>query len=122
MAEDVSGVGWVYLRHKETGGHSSFPDAPGVLEFWGARGWEKVDEPEDTPFVPARVDTPGDDGWVELTHSVTKARHLFPSNPEALAGAVEVGWELPKPPKTAPEPAPSKPTKKAAPSATEKEE
>lgn len=123
----MSAPGWVYLKHKETGGENSFPDGPGVLEYWAARGWEKADEPEDTPFVPAKGDIPpGDAEWVQLTHSVTKARHDFPNNPAALAGAIEAGWQLPKAAvkeETAAEP-PKKPatTKKAEPSATETKE
>lgn len=104
---------WIYFEHKETGGHMSAPAEPGVVEFWEARGWVKADEPEQAPFIPAKEDLPpGDDGWVELVHSVTKATHIFPSNPEAIAGAIETGWQVPKPPEPEPEPeAPSKPAK-----------
>jgi hypothetical protein len=123
MVHPVSGDGWVYLRHNETGGHTSVPDAPGVLENWQARGWVKADEPEAGPFVPPKGDLPAAAEWVELVHPGLKARHEFPNNPEAIAGAVEAGWELPTPPKPEPEPEPpKKPSKKAAPSATEKEE
>jgi hypothetical protein len=60
---------------------------------------------------------------VELVHPEAKARHDFPNNPEAIAGAIEAGWQLPKPPKEEPVPEPSKkPAKKAEPSATETKE
>jgi hypothetical protein len=95
-------VDWLYLEHKETGGITRVADEPGVLEWHEARGWAKADEPEPVPFVPPKGDAPpGDDEWVELVHSVTGHHHDFPNNPEALQGAYEAGWELPKPPKPA---------------------
>lgn len=116
MVEELSGVDWVYFEHKDTGGHMSAPDEPGVVEFYTARGWKQVDEPVAAPFVPAKGDAPPDDsGWVQLVHSETGAEHTFPSNPEALEGAIEAGWQFPKPPPgPEPEPAPSKPKQKAS--------
>ena len=92
-------MGWIYLEHKGTGGATRVSDEPGVLEWHEAHGWKQVDEPEPVPFVPPKGDAPpGDSEWVELEHPATGGRHEFPNNPEALEGAYEAGWQLPKPP------------------------
>jgi hypothetical protein len=122
MVHPVSADGWVYLVHKDTGGHTSVPDGPGVLENWQARGWVKADEPKAEPFIPPKGDLPAGAEWVELVHPGLKARHEFPNHPEAIAGAVEAGWELPAPPEPEPEPEPAKKPKKAALSADETKE
>jgi len=84
------------MRHAETGGESRFQDEPGVREFYEARGWTVVDEPEPVPFVPTPGNSPaGDDGFVEMYHPAVGATHRFPNNQEAIAGAEESGWTLP---------------------------
>jgi hypothetical protein len=90
----------VYMEHPDTGGSASFPDEPGVVDWYEGRGWVKAEEPEPAPFVPPKGDAPpADDEWVELTHSDTGAVHPFPNNPDALEGAYDAGWKLPEPPK-----------------------
>jgi hypothetical protein len=109
VAEDVTPVGWIYVKHAETGGATYIPDEDGVLEWYEGRGWKQTDEPESTPFVPPKGDAPPvDDEWVDLTHSDTGATHPFPNNPDALEGAYDAGWKLPEPPK------PAKAAKKSA--------
>jgi hypothetical protein len=90
-------MGWIYVKHEETGGATYIPDEDGVLEWYEGRGWKQVDEPEVVPFIPPKGDAPpGDDEWVKLTHPATGGEHDFPNNPEALEGAYEMGWQLPK--------------------------
>lgn len=121
-------AGWIYLKHKETGGENRFPDSPGVADFYTARGWEVVDPPKGGPFVAEPSDLPpSGDEWVKLYHPEANATHDFPNNPGAIVGALETGWELPKPPEPEPEPEPAeestkKPAKKAAPAAVESKE
>lgn len=89
---------WIYLQHKETGGHMSVADEPGVVEFYAARGWKVAAEPAPEPFVPPKtVERQADADWVTLYHSGTGASHDFPNNPDALQGAYEVGWHATPP-------------------------
>lgn len=86
--------GWVYLEHVETGGTQRVPDDPAVLAAQEARGWRVADGPAGE--APARpVPAAGEGEWVELVHPLTGARHQFPNNPVALAGAGEAGWVAP---------------------------
>lgn len=142
MADPVSGKtkvppavdGWVYLRHPDITqpgpdgevpalAPHRVPDDPEVVAYWEARGWERTEAPEDAPAVPDNTQTPpGDeDGWVELEHPETKARHRFPADPSAVALAQESGWRVPK---DEPEAEPAKKTAKkaAAPAADSTEE
>jgi hypothetical protein len=78
--------------------HDPNPDDPAVLAAHEGRGWRVVEVPEPGPFVPDKVNVnPGDveAAWVELVHPVTGARHQFPNNPDAVAGANEAGWVAP---------------------------
>lgn len=114
--------GWWHLTHPDIDAPAHrVPDEPGVLDYWAARGWEPVEAPEDIPAVPDNTQAPpGDeDGWVELEHPDTKARHRFPADESALALAQESGWQVPSDAEDDPEgdPGPkakSKSTKKAA--------
>ena len=98
------------------------PDDPDVRATYEGRGWRVVDPPEATPFTPAKVNIePGSvpPEWVELVHPDTDARHDFPNNPDALAGATERGWVEPNKDGTVPKPATVKRRAKAAEQATE---
>lgn len=92
---------FILFSHKETGGEFQAPDEPGVREYYEARGWEEIDPPAPVPFVPEKVNVDPNEvpaEWVTLEHSETHARHDFPNNPEAIAGAEESGWErIPEP-------------------------
>lgn len=106
-----------YMTHPDAGA-ATFPDQPGVREFYEARGWQVADEPAEQPFVPPKVveQRADEEGWVELYHPDTRAAHLFPSHPDAVAGAYEAGWQA-TPPKAAepePEPESEKPAAKKA--------
>jgi hypothetical protein len=119
VAEDVTPVGWIYVKHAETGGATYIPDEDGVLEWYEGRGWKQTDEPESTPFVPPKGDVPpADDEWVELVHPDVGAIHQFPNNPEALEGAYEAGWQVYKPPTLEDLEKPEKPAKAAKKSAS----
>lgn len=103
----------IYMENKDIeSGPTEFPDSPDVVTWYEARGWFVVDAPEPKPFIP----TPGTavEGveWVSLKHSETGATHDFPNNPDALAGAADVGWGPVDNPK---DKAPAKPKKKAEP-------
>lgn len=124
-------MGWNYFVHKDTGGTTEVPDDPDVTAWHEARGWKLTEKPEAEPFVPS----PGTDGpiqeteWVTLFHPIVKASHEFPNNPEAIAGALEAGWQYPespeeiassegspageKPADDAPEPEPASKTRKS---------
>jgi hypothetical protein len=119
MVQPVSAAEFVYMTHPGIDDATQeVPDEPGVVERQKGLGWVVADRPAPKPFTPVPGDAPADDGWVDLTHKVTGARHTFPSNAEALEGAIEAGWQIPKPPKpapkSAPESAPSKSTTKAS--------
>lgn len=91
-------TGWLYLEHDETGGSQRIPDDPAVLASQEARGWRLADEPAQPVGLPPKVKI--DPGaapveWVELVHPVIGARHDFPNNPAAVAGAAEAGWVIP---------------------------
>ena len=112
----------IYMENEAIGsGAIEFSDEPGVVEWYRARGWKLVDRPEPAPFIPKPGMEPTDDGWVTLKHAETGATHDFPNNPDALAGAVDVGWEpiTPEPSddqeNETPEDPPAKPKKKAEP-------
>jgi hypothetical protein len=114
--------GWVYLEHSETGGKTSVPDDPEVLRAQEARGWVRVDPPEPVPFVPAKVNEDPDAvaaQWVTLVHPDLDARHDFPNNPDALAGAAEAGWVEPNRDGSVPKPATAKRRAAAAVAAVE---
>jgi hypothetical protein len=91
---------WLYFVHKDTGGTTEVPDEPGVKEWHEARGWKLTEKPDEVPFIP----TPGTDGpkrdteWVTLFHPIVNASHEFPNNREAIAGALEAGWQYPESP------------------------
>jgi hypothetical protein len=89
-------TGWIDLENEQTGGTTRIPDDPAVLAAHEGRGWRRVEVPEPGPFVPAKVNVDPADveaGWVELVHpDLPDARHSFPNNPDALAGAAEAGW------------------------------
>lgn len=91
---------WLYFKHKDTGGITEVPDEPGVKEWHEARGWILSEKPDEKPFVPK----PGTDDpeknteWVTLYHPAVNARHEFPNNREAIAGAMEAGWIYPESP------------------------
>lgn len=44
---------WVYLVHPATGGAQYFPDQPGVLAQYEAKGWELGEEPQHDDAVDA---------------------------------------------------------------------
>lgn len=91
---------WLYFENKVTGGTFEAPDEDGVHERYEALGWVLTDKPEDKPVVPSSLNQPGpEQEWVTMHHPKAKADHDFPNNTEAIAGAIESGWELPKPPK-----------------------
>lgn len=105
--------GWLYLVNDDLGGATqrvpeTLTDAD--LDFHEARGWRPIDPPgEDAaPFVPQRVDVEPGQEFVELVHPETQHRHPFPNNPEALAGAAEVGWVVPNRDGSVPKPAAAK--------------
>jgi hypothetical protein len=90
--------GWLDLENEQTGGTTRIPNDPAVLAAHEGRGWRVVEVPDPGPFVPDKVNVnPGDvaAAWVELVHPVTGARHQFPNNPDAVAGANEAGWVAP---------------------------
>lgn len=92
---------FVFMEHPESGGTARFPDDDTVITSQEARGWRRADEPPEGPFIPAKADVPpGDDGaWVDLIHpDLPLGRQRLPNNPEALAGAFDVGWRYPDPP------------------------
>lgn len=39
-------MGWVYLRHEETGGECLASDEPGVIPAYEARGWKRYATPD----------------------------------------------------------------------------
>lgn len=88
---------WLYLKHDETGGVTEIPDTRDVREWHEARGWKVIERPEELPFVPEKRDMPPgvDNDWVTLFHPDVSTTHNFPNNPEAIAGAMESGWEFP---------------------------
>lgn len=91
---DSLGQEWIDLTHPELdGARTRIPNHPEPLEAYQARGWE-VAEPLTEPEVstPAPADADPVDEWIELVHPELEARHLFPNNPVAIAGAAEVGW------------------------------
>jgi len=93
-------IDWLYFEHPATGGTFEAADEDGVRERYEALGWKLTDKPEDKPVVPSRLNQPGmEQEWVTMWHPKAKAHHDFPNNTEAIAGALESGWELPKPPK-----------------------
>jgi hypothetical protein len=90
--------GWLYVENDETGGTAWIPDDDGVRAWNEARGWRVVAPPEDVPFVPPKVNIDPDEvepEFVELVHPETQARHQWPNNPAALAGAADAGWVTP---------------------------
>ncbi len=109
---------FVFMRHAETDGEARIPDEPGVVASYEARGWERSEEPEQAPFVPPKPLPPGDE-WVELVHPLIDARHAFPNDPAAIAGAMEAGWEYPK---AEPDPPAKKATGKKAAKPADKDE
>lgn len=114
--------GWLYLEHEETGGASRIPDDDAVRVWHEARGWRVVDPPAEAPFVPARPD--GDavaaEPWVTLVHpDLPDARHDWPNNPDALAGAAEAGWVMPNKDGSVPKPATARRRAQAAVAAIE---
>lgn len=114
-------MNWVYMENKATAGSIYVPDEPGVVEWHDAHGWDVAEPPAETPFVPP-VNGPvsADAEWVTLTHpKLDGAAHDFPNNPDAIGGALDSGWEFPKPPAAKPE---SKPKPKASASATTEKE
>lgn len=114
---------WLYLEHEETGGTSRIPDDDAVRVWHEARGWRVVAAPEPVPFVPAKVDDDGDpeaSAWVTLVHpDLPAARHDFPNNPAALAGAADAGWVAPNKDGSVPAPATAKRRAAAAVAAVE---
>lgn len=93
-------MGWVALRHAETGGTTRAPDSPDVIAAHEAKGWRVVsDEPEGGVFVPASTDAPEGEPWVDMVHpDLPLAVQRVPNDPAAIAGQREAGWDLPKPP------------------------
>lgn len=87
---------FIYMVNKETKAEHRFPDQEGVVAYFEARGWKVTDPPEDKPFVSQTLDIEPEDKWVTLVHKKTHATHEFPNHPEAIEGAYESGWELPK--------------------------
>lgn len=87
---------FIYMVQGETKSGHYFPDQPNVITAQEARGWKKVDPPEEKPFVPERGDIPVEQTWVTLYHPKAKAHHDFPNNVDALKGAHEAGWEFPE--------------------------
>jgi hypothetical protein len=101
---------WIYFTNPATGGVFEAPATEGVRERYEALGWVETERPAETPFVPSpiNVDASADTGWVTLWHPGVKASHAFPSNADAIAGAMESGWVYPPVPvKPAPKPAES---------------
>lgn len=109
---------FVHLKLKATGGITSVPDEPGVVERYEALGWSVYTPEESAPFHPthAPAGEPVPE-FVELANAETGARHQFPNNAEAIQGAAESGWvpverlESEHTPKT-PEPVPVSKTMK----------
>jgi hypothetical protein len=90
---------WLYFTHPATGGAFEAQDEDGVRERYEALGWRLTDKPEDVPFVPVKLDKPASEQeWVTLYHPEIRATHVYPNNPEALAGAAEAGWVIPPEP------------------------
>jgi hypothetical protein len=85
---------FVYMVHKDTKGTTYVPDVEDVIKSHEARGWKVADEPAQEVFVPRTVE-PDADGWVALVHPKTGGMQRIPDSEDALAGALEAGWELP---------------------------
>jgi hypothetical protein len=102
--------GWLYLENEETGGTSRIPDDDAVRVWHEARGWRVVEPPAPAPFVPVPAEAePDGSAWVTLVHpDLPDARHDFPNNPDALAGAAEAGWVEPNRDGSVPKPATAK--------------
>lgn len=92
---------FIDVRHKDTGGETSISDEPGVLEWYESRGWEQFTPEPEPPFVPAVSESADTPGFVTLRNETLQVSHDFPNNAEALAGAADAGWTVPKPPKPA---------------------
>jgi hypothetical protein len=71
--------------------------------------------------VPAPAEAePDGSAWVTLVHpDLPDARHDFPNNPDALAGAAEAGWIEPNKDGSVPAPATAKRRAAAATAAVE---
>jgi hypothetical protein len=102
--------GWLHLENEETGGTSRIPDDDAVRVWHEARGWRVVEPPAPAPFVPVPAEAePDGSAWVTLVHpDLPDARHDFPNNPDALAGAAEAGWVEPNKDGSVPSPATAK--------------
>jgi hypothetical protein len=88
-------MNWLHMTNTETRGTSTFPDEPGVKEWYEAHGWKVTDPPKDGPTGnPPDVDP--EVKWVTMYNPKTQVSHGFPNNPEAIAGAKESGWQVPK--------------------------
>jgi hypothetical protein len=101
----VAEVGWVTLRHAETGGETSVNNVPDVVAWHEARGWSVVvedDEPDRSVFVPPKPSTDPDAeaaAWVDLVHpELPGGKNRVPNNPAAIEGAFDAGWTYPEPP------------------------
>ena len=104
---------FIDLKLESTGGTTSVPDEPGVLERYEALGWVRYTPEPEKPFHPAHPNVPENTDWVEMYHPSLKTRHSFPNNPEAISGATETGWLVPKSQPAEPEPVPKPKTAKA---------
>lgn len=115
---------FVYMTYPETKGAQYVPDDPAAIVFQEARGWKVSTPPEEKPFVPENISLPEYDDFITMYHPGVDAHHEFPANTEAIAGAMDSGWQLMNPsdldPITAPEPEPK--TKRSVKSQTAKEE
>jgi hypothetical protein len=95
MVEDVIAVDdSIYMTNEWTNGAHWFPNEPGVQEHQEARGWVVAKPPEDKPFVPNGLSVPVTTEFIEMYHPGVHARHQYPANTEAIAGAMEAGWVL----------------------------
>lgn len=116
---DAVGVEWVYLTHPDLEGSlTKVPADSEVVAWQEARGWQRTDPPDETLPQPTRSpDAPGgvegEGEWVELVHPDLEAeggiaRHQWPNNPDALAGAADAGWVRPNRDGSIPKPATAK--------------
>lgn len=92
---------WVYLTHPDidTEPHK-FPNDPDSLQVYEARGWTQVDPPEETPFVPPKVEADESErdihgvAWVTLQHTETGGVVRVPDEPGVIEDHRDRGWRL----------------------------
>lgn len=80
---------FVYMEHPELE-PVRVADNPDTVKFYEAQGFEKADEPTEVS-LPKPSDEPQEQ-WVHMHHAESGGSASFPNNPEALAGAKDLGW------------------------------